>query len=92
MQSNIRAERCRRFLTIKQLAGKLGVSANAVQRWERGIEIPTTENLVKMSKLFSVPIEYLYANFFNSKNTRKSVHGDTEKPSVMAEGNETERK
>ena len=42
-----------------ELAEKLGVSRQAVSRWETGASVPSTEKLISLSKLYSVSMAYL---------------------------------
>lgn len=42
-----------------ELAEKLGVSRQAVSRWENGASIPSTEKLISLSKLYNVSMAYL---------------------------------
>ncbi len=46
-------------ITQAELAEILNVSRQAVSRWEMGEAFPTTENLKKLSRLYSVPLDYL---------------------------------
>ena len=46
-------------LTQVDVANKLGISQPAYASWERGIKKPTQENLVKISKVLNVSIDYL---------------------------------
>lgn len=46
-------------LTQMELAQEMDVSRQAVSRWETGISLPTTENLIHLSRLYQVPVEYL---------------------------------
>ncbi len=46
-------------LTQRQLGEYLGVSDRAVSKWELGLSSPSGQNLVHLSKLFHVPVEYL---------------------------------
>ena len=46
-------------MTQSDLAEKLNVSRQAVSRWEMGTAMPDTENLVAMSELFHVSLDYL---------------------------------
>lgn len=52
---------CRRKagLSQEELAGKLGLSRQAVSRWETGAAMPDTEKVVELSRLFSVTTDYL---------------------------------
>lgn len=49
-------------LTQVDVAGKLGISQQAYASWERGIKKPTQENLVKISQVLNVSIDYLVGN------------------------------
>lgn len=42
-----------------ELAEKLGVSRQAVSRWETGASIPSTEKLISLGKLYNVSMAYL---------------------------------
>ncbi len=48
-----------RGLSQLKLAEKIGVSRQAISRWEAGIVVPSTENLQLLSELYHVPIDYL---------------------------------
>lgn len=52
------------------LAEKLGVSRQAVSKWELGITLPETDKLVAISDLFNVSIDYLL------KEKIQSVHNE----------------
>lgn len=43
----------------EDLAEQLGVSRQAISRWEQGIVLPDAPNLLKLSDLFSVSVDYL---------------------------------
>ena len=46
-------------LTQAELAEKLNISRQAISKWEMGSANPDTENLLLLSKIFSVSIDYL---------------------------------
>lgn len=46
-------------LNQEELAEKLGVSRQAVSKWERGESTPDIANLVSLSELYQVSIDYL---------------------------------
>ncbi len=46
-------------ITQEQLADLLGVSRQAVSRWESDLAYPETENLIKLSSLLKVNCDYL---------------------------------
>ena len=41
----------------EELADKLGVSRQAVSKWERGEASPDTENLIALSRLYGVTLD-----------------------------------
>jgi transcriptional regulator with XRE-family HTH domain len=45
--------------TQEELAGKLDVSRQAVAKWESGQVYPDISNLIQISKLFNVTVDYL---------------------------------
>lgn len=45
--------------TQEELAEKLMVSRQALSKWESGAAIPDTENVIQISRLFGVSIDYL---------------------------------
>jgi len=56
-------------LTQVDMAEKLGISQPAYASWERGIKKPTQENLVKLSKIFYVSVDYLLGNTENKQTS-----------------------
>lgn len=46
-------------MTQTDLAKKLGVSRSAVNLWEMSVSSPSLSNLVEMSKIFDVNVDYL---------------------------------
>lgn len=46
-------------MSQEALAGQMGVSRQAVSRWELDISLPETENIIKLAKLFNVSFDYL---------------------------------
>ena len=45
--------------TQEQLAGILGVSRQAISKWESNITYPETDKLIRMSELFDCSLDYL---------------------------------
>lgn len=64
--NNIKLLRQLRSLTQEQLAKKLGVSYQAVSRWENNINAPDISLLPEISSLFGVSIDALFAE--NAEN------------------------
>jgi transcriptional regulator with XRE-family HTH domain len=49
-------------MSQEDLAERLGISRQAVSRWERGDALPDTDNLIRLSKLYSVSLDELVGN------------------------------
>ena len=60
--SNIKALRISAGLTQEQLAGSLGVSFQAVSKWETNANTPDIQLLPQIAKLFCVSIDALFAD------------------------------
>lgn len=56
-------------LTQVDVAEKLGISQPAYASWERGVKKPTQENLVKLSKILYVSVDYLLGNTENKQTS-----------------------
>ena len=56
-------------LSQEELADKVGVSRQAVSKWESGISNPSTSNLIALAKLFGTSVEALLAEVNNQKKT-----------------------
>jgi len=65
----LRILRKRKGLTQENLAERLGVSRITVARWESGQRKPSTEQLLRLSKILEVPLTEL-------------IKGDTSKPTI----------
>ena len=55
----IKDHRTRCGMTQEFVAEQLGLSRQAVSKWENGTSEPTTSNLLALAKLFGVPAEEL---------------------------------
>ena len=53
-------------LSQEALAEHVGVSRQAVSRWEMGTALPDASNLLQLSKLFEVSTDYLLNEDYNS--------------------------
>ena len=49
-------------LTCKEVSEKIGVSLQAMQRYENGKAEPSIANLIKLAKLFNVSVDTLIGN------------------------------
>ena len=59
LQEKLSTLRKQHKITQMELADKLGVSRQAVSKWEQGTAFPSTENLIQLGKLYGVSIEVL---------------------------------
>ena len=73
-------------LSQEKLAEALNVSRQAVSRWEQGTAMPDAQNLLQLSRLFSVSIDYLLHDDFRSdhdipavRQTEESLRSEAEK-------------
>lgn len=55
-------------MSQEDLAEKLGVSRQAISRWEMGSAMPDANNILQISKLFSVTTDYLLNDEYESDN------------------------
>ena len=54
-----KAQRTRCKMTQEFVAEKIGVSRQAVSKWENGSSDPSTTNLLALADLFDIPVEEL---------------------------------
>lgn len=59
LEEKLTSLRKEKGLTQLELAEAVHVSRQAVSRWEVGTSIPTTENLVCLSRIYGVPVDDL---------------------------------
>lgn len=64
----LRAERTRCKMTQEFVAESLGVSRQAVSKWENGVADPSTANLLALAKLYGVSAEELLKQVVMSKD------------------------
>lgn len=66
-------------LSQMQLSEKLGVSRQAISRWEVGVAVPSTDNLKFLSSLYGVPIDFLLDDKMELTNKDDRKIKDNEK-------------
>ena len=59
LQEKLSTLRKQHKITQMELADKLGVTRQAISKWEQGTAFPSTENLIQLGKLYGVSIEVL---------------------------------
>lgn len=47
-------------ITQRELAARLGISEQAISKWEKNLSNPSTKNLLQIAKIFGVSITYFY--------------------------------
>ena len=62
--------------TQEQLADVLGVSRQAISKWESNITYPETDRLIRMSELFNCSLDYLLKD---TEETDKNNHTDAQR-------------
>ena len=55
----LKAHRTEKQMTQEFVAETLGVSRQAVSKWENGTSDPSTSNLCALAKLYGIPVEEL---------------------------------
>jgi len=73
LSRNIKQIRLENGLSQHQMARKLGVTQGAVSQWESGRTRPDTDQLIQMSKLFQVSMDY-----FASESPERDLDGVVE--------------
>lgn len=59
LQANLKRLREQKGISQQKLAELLGVTQQAVGKWEKGKSEPDTETLAKLAKLFDASVDYL---------------------------------
>ena len=63
--NNLKMYRKHNKLTQEQVAERLGVSRQAVAKWERGETIPDIENCIALADMYEVSVDTLVRNLQN---------------------------
>ena len=69
----LKAQRLRCKMTQEFVAEALGVSRQAVSKWENGTVDPSTSNLLALAKLYGLSAEELLQNVDPAKNPKNSA-------------------
>lgn len=64
--------------TQEDLASQISISRQALSKWEQGTVIPDTENVLQLSKVFGVSIDYLLNDDYESDEDIPAVHASNE--------------
>ena len=60
-------------VTQRELADRLGISEQAISKWEKNLSNPSTKNLLQIAKIFGVSISYFYQD--EESQSKKIVRG-----------------
>ena len=73
LAKRIRESRKKQKLTQQELGTLLNVSKVSVCLWEKGTKVPSSKNLIQLSKVLNVSMEYLLGNdsYVVSENDEK---------------------
>ena len=73
LSEKLLALRKARAMSQEELAEHLDVSRQAVSRWEQGTAMPDAANLLQLSRLFGVSVDYLLNDEYQSDNDLPKV-------------------
>ena len=59
MMNQLKLMRSRKGMTQEEVAEQVGVSRQAVAKWEKGDTLPDVESCVKLADLYGVPLDML---------------------------------
>ncbi len=68
--------RIEKQLSQEDLANQLGVSRQAISKWEQDIALPDTNNLILIAKIFKVSLDDLVNyndELINNNNNNKNI-------------------
>lgn len=68
--------RIKNKMSQKVLGEHLGISDRAVSKWESGLSRPSGQNLIRLAKIFKVPIEYFLS--MNDETKKENVSNGME--------------
>ncbi len=73
LSERIKLYRQKAHLSQEKLAEFMGVSRQAVTKWESGQSVPTTENLFRLAELFEISVDQLVADQESSLSVAEQV-------------------
>lgn len=86
---SLAAARINARMTQKEVAEKMGVHTNTIINWENGSRLAPAEQILRLSELYDVPIEFLLTARNEKDGTLKEytkivVETDEENPVTVA--------
>ena len=79
----LKAHRTEKQMTQEFVAETLGVSRQAVSKWENGTSDPSTSNLCALAKLYGIPVEELLHETQEEKSEDRSKKETAERLSLL---------
>jgi len=83
LQERIRSLRKERGISQEALAESLGVSRQAVTKWEDGSTLPSTSNLLALAEFFDIPLEELVRPDAQENVTEKTASQKSQRKNAM---------
>ncbi|MDE7365664.1 MAG: helix-turn-helix domain-containing protein [Ruminococcus sp.] len=71
---NLKILRKKMGLTQEEIAEKLGVSRQAVAKWERGDTMPDIESCIKLADIYGITVDLLVRNAGAEEHTGDGKH------------------
>ena len=81
LEERLAALRQEKGLSQADVAQALDVTRQAISRWESGAAVPSTENLMKLSRLYNVPLDAFVRDW---EEETRSAEGEGPKPEPSA--------
>jgi transcriptional regulator with XRE-family HTH domain len=75
-------------LSQEELAAQLGVSRQAVSKWERAESSPDTDNLIGLSRIYSISLDDLLLNSANNSGAQTQSQPSAEEAPEPADGHD----
>ena len=72
--SRLKRIRTQSGMTQEELAEKLGVSRQAVAKWERGESVPDIDCCMKLAEIYGVTVDILVRSFGKQEHTGDGKH------------------
>jgi AbrB family looped-hinge helix DNA binding protein len=72
--NQLKLQRSRKGFTQEQVAEQVGVSRQAVAKWEKGETLPDIETCVRLADLYGIPLDALVRGMTEEKKTGAGQH------------------
>lgn len=78
MAELLKQNRTRCKITQEFVAKTIGISRQAVSKWENGSAAPSTSNLIALANLYRISVDEQLKNVVNKSGSSKSAEKDME--------------